>query len=168
MIRLSNRAFSAAGSRCRWSSFAPCSTYHGEGCIVGRLRVEVLPSIAKAPNERWSTDLARIWAGEDHWATLARVMDCYTRELPGWHLSRSAKASKATSALEHALIARFGTPGKVETPFLLRSGRHRSRHRSGQRRRPAGLHIPQIYRPGAQVIYSLCRLPLVRLGVRLS
>ena len=52
---------------------------------------------------------------------LARVMECHTRELLGWHLSRSGKATTAVSALEHALIARFGTPGKVDEPFLLRS-----------------------------------------------
>lgn len=65
--------------------------------------------------------MARVWAGKDGWATLALVMDCHTRELLGWHLSRSGKACTAASALEHALIARFGSLGRVETPFLLRS-----------------------------------------------
>jgi transposase InsO family protein len=55
------------------------------------------------------------------WATLALVMDCHTSEVLGWHLSRSGKATTAASALEHALIARFGTLGRVSTPFLLRS-----------------------------------------------
>lgn len=36
-----------------------------------RPRIEALPSVAKAPDERWSTDLCRIWAGRDRWATLA-------------------------------------------------------------------------------------------------
>ena len=31
-----------------------------------RPRVQALPSIASAPNERWATDLCRIWAGRDH------------------------------------------------------------------------------------------------------
>lgn len=39
----------------------------------------------------------------------------------GWHLSKSGKAKTAESAFEHALIARFGTLGRVETAFLLRS-----------------------------------------------
>ncbi|KGC96293.1 integrase core domain protein [Burkholderia pseudomallei] len=39
----------------------------------------------------------------------------------GWHLSRSGKASTASSALEHALISRFGTLGRVPKPFLPRS-----------------------------------------------
>nr|WP_312988937.1 integrase core domain-containing protein [Comamonas koreensis] len=36
-------------------------------------------------------------------------------------LSRSGKASTASSALEQALIARFGTLGRVPQPLLLRS-----------------------------------------------
>ncbi len=86
-----------------------------------RPRIQALPSVAARPNERWSTDLCRVWTGRDGWATLALVIDCHTRELLGWHLSRSGKACTAGSALEHALIARFGTLGRVPAPFLLRS-----------------------------------------------
>ena len=86
-----------------------------------RPRIEAIPSVAKAPNERWSTDMCRVWAGRDGWATLALVIDCHTRELLGWHLSRSGKATTAASALEHALITRFGTLGRVTQEFLLRS-----------------------------------------------
>ena len=86
-----------------------------------RPRIQALPSVATAPNERWSTDLCRSWAGRDGWATLAVVIDCHTRELLGWHLSRSGRATTAGSALEQALIARFGTLGRVPAPFLLRS-----------------------------------------------
>jgi putative transposase len=86
-----------------------------------RPRIEAVPSVATAPNERWSTDLCRVWSGRDGWATLALVIDCHTRELLGWHLSRSGKSTTAGSALEHALINRFGTLGKVTREFLLRS-----------------------------------------------
>ena len=86
-----------------------------------RPRIEAVPSVAQAPNERWSTDMCRVWAGRDGWATLALVIDCHTRELLGWHLSRSGKATTAVSALEHALISRFGTLGRVNDEFLLRS-----------------------------------------------
>ena len=55
------------------------------------------------------------------WQTLALVIDCHTRELLGWQLSRSGRATTAMSALEQALIVRFGTLGRVPTPFLLRS-----------------------------------------------
>ena len=86
-----------------------------------RPRVEALPSVAVSPDQRWATDLCRIWAGRDSWVALALVIDCYTRELLGWHLSRSGKARTAEAALEQALIARFGTLGRVQQPFLLRS-----------------------------------------------
>ena len=86
-----------------------------------RPRVEALPSVAVSPDQRWATDLCRIWAGRDGWVALALVIDCYTRELLGWHLSRSGKARTAEAALEQALIARFGTLGRVKEPFLLRS-----------------------------------------------
>lgn len=86
-----------------------------------RPRVQALPSVAARPDERWATDLCRIWTGKDGWATLALVIDCCTRELLGWHLSRSGRSSTAESALEQALINRYGCLGRVAEPFLLRS-----------------------------------------------
>ena len=64
--------------------------------------------------------MCRVWAGRDGWVTLALVIDRHIRELLGWHLSRSGKATTAASALEHALISRFGTLGRVNNEFLLR------------------------------------------------
>jgi len=68
-----------------------------------------------------ATDLCRVWGGKDGWLILALVIDCHTRELLGWQLSRSGKASTAGAALEQALIARNGSLGRVQNPFLLRS-----------------------------------------------
>ena len=89
--------------------------------IGQRPRIEALPSVATAPNQRWATDLCRVWGGQDGWLSLALVIDCHTRQLLGWQLSRSGKASTAVAALEQALITRFGTLGRVKEPFLLRS-----------------------------------------------
>jgi transposase InsO family protein len=61
--------------------------------------------VAKAPDERWASDLCRVWTGRDGWASLALVIDCYSRELLGWHLSRSGRSKTAEAALEQALIA---------------------------------------------------------------
>lgn len=83
--------------------------------------VEALPSVATAPDQRWATDLCRSWGGRDGWLTLALVIDCHTRQLLGWHLSRSGKATTAAAALEQALIIQFGPLGRVRTSFLLRS-----------------------------------------------
>ncbi|WP_239225137.1 DDE-type integrase/transposase/recombinase, partial [Comamonas aquatica] len=76
-----------------------------------RPRIQALPSVAKAPDERWATDLCRVWTGRDGWASLALVIDCYSRELLGWHLSRSGRSKTAEAALEQALIARYGCLG---------------------------------------------------------
>jgi putative transposase len=89
--------------------------------IGNRPRIEALPSVASAPNQRWATDLCRIWGGRYGWLTLALVICCHTRELLGWQLSRCGKATTAAAALEQALIARYGTLGGVPEPFLLRS-----------------------------------------------
>ncbi len=86
-----------------------------------RPRIQALPSVAQAPNERWATEMCRVWSGRDGWAVLALVIDCHSRELLGWHLSRSGKSKTAESALEQALISRFGTLGRVPQSFLLRS-----------------------------------------------
>jgi putative transposase len=71
-----------------------------------RPRIQALPSVATAPNERWATDMCRVWCGRDNWATLALVIDYHKWELPGWHLRRSGRSKTAESALEQALIAR--------------------------------------------------------------
>ena len=83
-----------------------------------RHRIEAVHPVATAPNESWSTDLCRVWAGRDGWTTLALVIDGHIRELLGWLLSRSGKVATAASTLEHALISRFGTLGKVTREAL--------------------------------------------------
>ena len=86
-----------------------------------RPRIEAKISVAERPDERWATVLCRVWGGRDGWLVLALVIDCTTRQLLGWHLSRSGKAATAAAALEQSLIARFGTLGRAKAPFLLRS-----------------------------------------------
>ncbi len=62
-------------------------------------RIHALLSVAKAPEERWAKDLCRIWVCKDGWLHLALVLDCHTRELLGWHLSRSGRSKSAEAAL---------------------------------------------------------------------
>lgn len=80
-----------------------------------RPRAQALPSVATNPDQRWATDMCRVWAGRDGWAVLALVVDCRTRKLLGWHLSRSGKAKTVEAALEQALIARYAALG-MKTP----------------------------------------------------
>lgn len=86
-----------------------------------RRRTEAKIARAEGPDQRWATDLCRVWGGRDGWLSLALVIDCGTRQLLGWHLSKTGKASTALAALEQALITRYGTLGRVPSPFLLRS-----------------------------------------------
>ncbi len=87
-----------------------------------RPRVQALPSVASRPNERWATDMARVWCGGHHrWRALTLTMDCYTRELLGWRLSRTGNAQTAEAALEEALIQRYGLLGKARDELTIRS-----------------------------------------------
>ncbi|GAA3970785.1 IS3 family transposase [Allohahella marinimesophila] len=87
-----------------------------------RPRVEAKRSFAEKPNERWATDLARVWCGEQHrWCALAIVMDCHTREALGWRLSSAGNAATAEAALEEALIYRYGALGRAPDEITLRS-----------------------------------------------
>src|SRR3546814_1378257 len=52
-----------------------------------RPRIEALPSVAMAPDQRWATDLCRIWGGRDGWLSLALVIDCHTRQRSEEHTS---------------------------------------------------------------------------------
>src|SRR5690554_6877552 len=90
-----------------------CSRSRAGRCASAAVdRVQALPSVASRPNERWATDIARVWCGPVHrWCALTIVMDCHTREALGWRLSPSGNAKAAEAALEEALITRYGTLG---------------------------------------------------------
>ena len=84
--------------------------------------MKALPSVAQTPNQCWATDIARIWCGQDRWCHIALlVIDCASRELLGWRLSNQGNAATAETALEEALIHRFGHLGRVPGPLRLRS-----------------------------------------------
>lgn len=53
--------------------------------------------------------------------SLPLVIDCSARQLPGWYLSRTGKASTASAALQQELITRYGTLGRMPAPSLPRS-----------------------------------------------
>ena len=66
--------------------------------------------------------MASVWCGEEHrWCALTVVMDCYTRELIGWRLSRTGNAKAAEAALEEALISRYGVLGRAQDDLTIRS-----------------------------------------------
>jgi putative transposase len=81
----------------------------GKRPIGMRPRIGAVPSVVLAPNERWSTDLCRVWVSHDGWTTLALVIDCHMRELLGWHLSRSGHdCGQRTGACPDQPVRHFG------------------------------------------------------------
>ena len=87
-----------------------------------RPRAQAMPSVAERPNERWATDLTRVWCGQDdRWKTLSAVIDCHTREILGWRLSHRGNAKTAEATLEDALVNRFGFLARTAQPLTLRS-----------------------------------------------
>jgi transposase InsO family protein len=74
---------------------------------------------------RWSTDLRRVWRGKDGWLVLARVIDCHTRQLLGWHLGLVF-----TSRHNTRLVRSYGLNQEFITPQL------RAAERPGRTRDP--------------------------------
>lgn len=71
------------------------------------------PVEVNEPNQRWSTDLTKIYVKEVGWANLIPVLDNCTRECIGWVFSRRGRAREAMDAVREAVINRFGSPWEV-------------------------------------------------------
>jgi putative transposase len=66
-------------------------------------RVEAL-----RPNHIWQADMTKVWAGPaTGWAYLVSVIDCCTREIVGWQLSRRCRTVDALEAVLPAVLQRF-------------------------------------------------------------
>ncbi len=88
-----------------------------------RMRPRVKGSVSVAPrsNLRWATDMTHIYCGRDGWCHLPVVIDCGDREIIGWRLSKSGRATVAEAALEDALVSRFGPLSPQRKDLVLRS-----------------------------------------------
>ena len=104
-----------------------------------RPRIEALPSVARTPNERWATDLCRVWAGRDGWQTVAA----------GHRLSHARTARLA------ALEKRPGDDGDVGARAgvdrEVRDARTRHDAVPAEIRQRAGVHLSGLYAPRAQL-----------------
>lgn len=56
---------------------------------------------AKAPNQRWVSDITYIWT-EEGWLYLAMIMDLYSRAIVGWAMSNRITTDLVCEALEMA------------------------------------------------------------------
>jgi putative transposase len=60
------------------------------------------------PNHIWQSDMTKVWAGANvGWAYLVDVIDCCTREIVGWNLSRRCRTEDALAAVEQAVLERL-------------------------------------------------------------
>jgi len=57
--------------------------------------------IAK-PNQLWQTDMTAVWCGEDGWAYLTLVVDCFCPSILGWSFTLRCRARDFSPALEIA------------------------------------------------------------------
>ena len=65
-----------------------------ENTEVKRWTAKRKATLVKEIIERWATDLTRVWCEQtDRWITLSAVIDCHTRELLSWRLSRRGNAN---------------------------------------------------------------------------
>jgi putative transposase len=63
---------------------------------------------ASRPNQIWQSDMTKIWAGPAvGWAYLVSVIDCCTREIVAWNLSRRCRTEEALAAVEQAVLERL-------------------------------------------------------------
>lgn len=65
------------------------------------------------PDQAWVGDITYIRVGQRKWLYLAVVIDCYSRRVVGWAMSKRMKASLVSDALEMALHNRHTPKGVI-------------------------------------------------------
>lgn len=71
------------------------------------------------PNQLWQTDMTAVWCGEDGWAYLTLVTDCFCRSILGWSFSLRCRARDFSPALEMAWSTAFPY-GETPSELVLR------------------------------------------------
>jgi transposase InsO family protein len=76
---------------------------------------------AKVPNQLWGTDMTKVALRDWGWVYVHVVLDWYTKEIIGYHLSLSSKTSDWLAALNQAVLNRFpnGIHAKKGKPKLV-------------------------------------------------
>lgn len=67
----------------------------------------------KRPDELWHIDMTKVWTAQHGWVYLHAMIDCCTREIPGWNLELRCRDDEAIDAVEHAVLARQVRPGEL-------------------------------------------------------
>ena len=78
---------------------------------------------AAKPNQIWQSDMTKIWAGPAvGWAYLVCVIDCCTREIVGWNLSRRCRTEDALDAIEQAVLSRMPDSREAQVTLTTDNG----------------------------------------------
>jgi putative transposase len=81
-----------------------------------RPKAQGRPFDISRPNQLWQTDMTAVWCGEDGWAYLTFVVDCFDRSILGWSFTLRCRARDFSPALEMAWSAAwpYGPPEACE------------------------------------------------------
>jgi putative transposase len=77
--------------------------------------------VVSMPDVRWSTDLTKVYVQEVGWMNLIPVIDCCSRKILSYVFSNRGRALEAVTALEDALLSRFGSFEQVPADLAIRS-----------------------------------------------
>jgi putative transposase len=65
------------------------------------------------PAELWHMDMTSIWVAEHGWVYLNAIIDCCTREILGWEVSRCCRAKEAIAVIEQTVTEQGILPGTL-------------------------------------------------------
>ena len=124
------------------------------------------------PDELWRLDMTKVWAAQHGWVYLHTIIDCCTREIPGWNLELRCRDDEAIDVVETAITARGVGPGLLTlgtdngSQFTSRDFR---RHLFGEWRDPPPWRlprsrVPRVHRVLVRAVQETLRLAR-RMGV---
>lgn len=96
----------------------------GRTCPEGRKRQNVVDPkrriVTSVPNVRWATDATKVYVQEAGWMNLVPVLDCCSSKVLSHVFSERGRAQECLTALEDAVIGRFGGLDSVPEGLSIR------------------------------------------------
>jgi putative transposase len=65
------------------------------------------------PDQLWHMDMTSVWVAEHGWCYLNAIVDCCTREIPGFALDLRCRRQEAEAVVEGAVAAHSIEPGRL-------------------------------------------------------
>ena len=65
------------------------------------------------PDELWHLDMTKVWTASNGWCYLHVIVDCCTREVPGWTLDVRTRTIESIGCVEGAALARGIQPQQL-------------------------------------------------------